>query len=64
MNLQEKLFQWQNLCLAYANASRGKRGKGSTADFEMLLADNLLELQEELQEKSYQTCAYYNFYIH
>ena len=64
MNLQEKLFQWKNLWLAYANASRRKRGKGSTADFEMLLADNLLEVQEELKEKDYQPGAYYNFYIH
>lgn len=64
MSFQEKLFHWQNLWLAYANASRGKRGKGSTADFEMLLADNLLALQKELVEETYQPGEYYNFHIH
>jgi RNA-directed DNA polymerase len=64
MNLQEELSQWKNLWLAYENASRGKRGKGSTAEFEMLLADNLLELQKELAEKRYQPGEYYNFHIH
>jgi len=41
MNLQEQLCDWENIRLAYQNASRGKRGRGATAAFEMLLADNL-----------------------
>ena len=64
MKLQEKLTQWQNIWLAYQSASRGKRGRGATAAFEMLLADNLLELQKELEEKTYQPGEYHNFYIH
>ena len=32
MNLQEKLWQWENLTLAYQNASRGKRGRSATAE--------------------------------
>lgn len=64
MNLQEQLCTWENISLAYRNASRGKRGRGATASFEMLLADNLLELQKELGEQTYQPSGYTSFYIH
>lgn len=64
MNLQEQLQEWGNIHLAYRNASRGKRGRGATASFEMLLADNLLELQTELEEQNYQPSGYTSFYIH
>jgi retron-type reverse transcriptase len=64
MNLQEKIFDWGNIRLAYKNASHGKRGRGATAAFEMLLADNLLELQKELEEQTYQPGGYTSFYIH
>lgn len=64
MNLNEQVCDWNNLRLAYANASRGKRGRAATAEFESLLADNLLELEEELKEKFYQPGPYNNFYIH
>ncbi|HQV92820.1 MAG TPA: hypothetical protein PLA27_04380 [Anaerolineales bacterium] len=39
MNLQEQLQEWGNVSFAYRNASRGKRGRGATAAFEMMLAD-------------------------
>jgi retron-type reverse transcriptase len=64
MNLHEQTCNWSNLQLAYQNASRGKRGRGATAEFESLLADNLLELESELQEQTYQPGAYSSFYIH
>jgi len=64
MNLNEKICNWENLRLAYANASRGKRGRGATAEFESMLADNLLELEQELNEQTYQPGAYNNFHIH
>jgi hypothetical protein len=64
MKLQEQLCEWENIRLAYQNASRGKRGRGATAAFEMLLADNLLELQNELTKKTYQPGGYTSFYIH
>ena len=64
MNLQEQLQEWGNINLAYQNASRGKRGRGATAAFEMLLADNLLELQNQLNEQTYQPGGYTSFYIH
>lgn len=64
MNLQARLCEWENIRLAYQNASRGKRGRGATASFEMLLADNLLELQSELREQTYQPGGYTSFHIH
>src|SRR3972149_3956339 len=64
MNLQEQLCQWENLTHAYQNASRGKRGRESTARFELLLGDNLVELQEQLENQSYRPGKYRSFYIH
>jgi len=64
MNLYEQVCNWENLRLAYQNASRGKRGRGATAAFESLLADNLLELEQELKDQTYQPGEYNNFYIH
>lgn len=64
MVLQEQLTTWQNLTLAYQSASRGKRGHAPAAEFEMLLADNLLNLQEELNRKDYQPGKYHSFYVH
>lgn len=64
MNLQEQICEWGNLRLAYQNASRSKRGRSATAAFEMLLADNLLELQKELKEQICQPGGYTSFYIH
>jgi len=64
VKLQNLLFDWDNLLLAYQTASRGKRGREATARFEYLLADNLLVLQEELANKAYQPGKYRSFYIH
>jgi retron-type reverse transcriptase len=64
MNLQEQLTTWENLRLAYANASRGKRGRGTTTQFEFKLGDNLIDLQNEMSRKSYQPGAYHNFFVH
>jgi RNA-directed DNA polymerase len=64
MDLNEQMLDWENLRLAYHNAARGKRGKAPVAEFEALLADNLLELQEEMQQKTYRPGKYHNFTIH
>ena len=64
MDLNEQMLDWENLRLAYANAARGKRGKAPVAEFESLLADHLLELQEDLTQKTYQPGRYHSFTIH
>lgn len=64
MELQKRLTTWQNLNLAYQKASCGKRGLAPAAEFEYSLADNLLDVQRELIEKSYTPGRYHSFYIH
>jgi retron-type reverse transcriptase len=58
------LYDWENLLLAYRKAAKGKRGHADVAEFEYRLEDNLLQLQRELQDQSYQPGAYHSFYIH
>ena len=43
-----KIYSWENLRHAHQKAARGKRGKYAAAAFEYHLADNLLDLQREL----------------
>lgn len=64
MFLQAQLTEWENVWLAYHTASRGKRGHEPAAGFEILLADHLLGIQEELEEKRYRPGKYHSFYIH
>ncbi len=58
------LYSWDNLILAYRKASKGKRGNPNVAAFEYRLEDNLLQLQLELQEKTYRPGKYTSFDIH
>ncbi len=55
---------WENLFLAYQKAARGKRGRPPAAGFEFQLADQLLELQAELESETYRPGAYRHFTIH
>jgi hypothetical protein len=64
MLLQEQTHALDNLWMAYNHASRGKRGRGSTAAVELYLADNLLELQTKLREQTYHPGPSHSFYIH
>lgn len=64
MDLYPQIYAWENLQLAYQKASRGKRGKAGVASFEYLLADHLLELQQELRQQRYQPGSHVNFTIH
>ena len=64
VDLYEQLCSWDNLRAAHRKAARGKRGKSPAAAFEIRLADNLLELEQELRAHTYQPGAYHSFYIH
>jgi RNA-directed DNA polymerase len=59
-----QICSWENLVLAHQKASRGKRSKRAAAAFEYNLADHLLELQNDLEAKTYQPGPYQSFYIH
>jgi len=58
------LTSWSNLLLAYHKAAQGKRGHANVAAFELRLEDNLLQLQRQLQDFTYQPGPYDSFYIH
>lgn len=62
--MHQQLHSWENLQTAYRKASRGKRGHPNVAAFEYRLEDNLLQLQHELETKTYEPGEYHSFYIH
>lgn len=62
--MYSQLYNWDNLLLAYQKASKGKRGHASVAAFEFRLEDNLLQLQRELKDQTYQPGEYHSFTIH
>jgi RNA-directed DNA polymerase len=64
MTLYTQIIAWDNLYRAYQKAAKGKRGKGPAARFEYKLEDNLIQLQQELADRSYQPGPYQSFYIH
>lgn len=57
------IVSFKNLYLAYKAAARGKRGQKNVAAFELNLEDNLFQLQQELQSKTYCPAPYDSFYI-
>lgn len=63
MNLGE-VADWSNLLRAYKKAAAGKRQRDTVAFFEYQLADRLLEIQTDLQTRTYKPGPYTNFYIH
>lgn len=62
--MYQQLHSWQNLVQAYRSASKGKRGHPNVAAFEHHLEENLIELQRDLRQFSYQPERYTSFYIH
>lgn len=58
------LTSWENLLLAWRNASRGKRGQPNVAFFEHRLEDHLASLRADLQARTYRPGAYRSFHIH
>ncbi len=63
-NLYPRIVTWHNLHGAWRKARKGKRGKVPAASFEYNLEENLLALQDELSNKTYQPGAYHSFFIH
>ena len=62
--MYSQLCSWDNLCLAYHRAAKGKRGQPIVAQFEYRLEDNLIQLQRELAAQTYRPGPYHSFYIH
>lgn len=62
-HLYPQVYTFENLYLAYRAARRGKRSRPEVAAFEFDLEHNLLTLQQELGDQTYQPGAYTSFYI-
>ena len=62
-HLYEQVCSWPNLLLAARRAQRGKRFKDNVAAFNFDLERELLRVQRELEDQTYQPGPYYEFYI-
>jgi len=62
-DLYPQITSFDNLLQAAGNARKGKRFQANVAAFDFRLEQNLFQLQEELQNKSYQPGAYRSFII-
>jgi hypothetical protein len=63
-NLWPQVVCWDNLVRAYRQCRRGKRAKPDAVRFEFAWEANLLQLQRELHDGSYQPGPYRHFLIH
>ena len=63
-DLYPQICNWENIERAYRRARRGKRGRAPAADFERKLEDNLVALQNDLVQQTYQPGPYNSFYVH
>jgi retron-type reverse transcriptase len=62
-NIYPRICAYENLYESWRKAARGKRKVPEVAGFEYFLTDNLLQLEEELANQSYQPGPYRHFYI-
>lgn len=62
--LYERICSMPNLLLASYNAGKGKRKRDEVVKFEADLDANLLQLQQELQSRTYATSKYDVFIKH
>lgn len=63
-NLFKLLISWENLLLAARKAFKGKKAKYNAAFYYFYLEPELLRLQEELRNNTYEMRAYRSFIIH
>ncbi|MDD3614386.1 MAG: reverse transcriptase domain-containing protein [Candidatus Pacebacteria bacterium] len=62
-NLYHSIFDFSNLLKSYYSARKRKSDKNYVIDFEWNLERELLKIQKELQEKTYQPNSYQKFFI-
>jgi hypothetical protein len=61
--LYEEVIHPLNIWAAYKNAARGKRYRPAGAAFEYDPEENLIEIERELQNETYQPGGYHSFEI-
>ena len=62
-NIFEKIIGLENLFLAWREFKIGKKQKPDIQKFEFNLEENILQLHQELQDRTYQHASYSAFYI-
>ena len=62
-HLYDNIYHPLNLWAAYKQAAKGKRYKTPVASFEYDLEKHLLDIENELQDESYQPSGYHSFII-
>lgn len=62
-NLKEAVCSWENLLGAYREAAKDKRYREEIIQYSYRLEENLLELQESLQNETYQMGPYREFFV-
>lgn len=62
-NLYPQLTSFENLYRAWHKAAKGKRKHPSVASFEMNLPDELIRLQRDLEQQTWQPSPYSSFHI-
>ena len=60
----DELCSFENLYRAHKAARKGKRHKREVIEFEVNLAENLCQLQRELQARTYRQRGYYHFMVY
>ncbi|MDI3548112.1 MAG: RNA-directed polymerase [Halanaerobiales bacterium] len=63
-NLYPRIYDFQNLELAYMKARRAKRFQEEVLQFSFNLESNLIQIQNELIYKTFRTGRYRYFYVH
>ncbi|ABO49761.1 RNA-directed DNA polymerase (Reverse transcriptase) [Desulforamulus reducens MI-1] len=63
-NLFEQIYQFDNLYNAYLKARKGKRYIGEVLEFTANLEENLISIQNDLINQTYQTGRYREFYVY
>lgn len=63
-HLYPQVYAWENLEVAYRRARKGKRVRAPVAAFEFDRERNLIELQQNLRDKTYAPGPYHSFLIH
>ncbi len=63
-HLYDRIHDFENLCLAFRKASRGRRFSSEVLKFRANIEDNMVRLQEELIQGSYEPSPYWTFLIH
>jgi len=63
-NLYPQIHNFGNLYIAFLAARKAKRDRVAVASFEFDLEHNLIELETELRDQTYQPGGYTNFYVY